>query len=193
MTARLSVTVAASLGLHVAALAGISALPPVAGQGSLGGTSPGRATLTVFFHETAERPDTRAADKPMRPQAGRSARTRPRAAVPADVYYPADQLDERPQVRAHVEPQFPQEAHVTEGRLRLHLYIGTDGAVEKVDIREAMPPDIFDRAALAAFSAARFTAGKKGGVPVKSRLTIEVLFGAPAPLTQSAAAFGAPR
>ena len=99
----------------------------------------------------------------------------------ASIYYPASQLDQRPQIKVHIEPAFPHDAAVSSGRVVLRLYIGEQGEVEKMAIVEAEPPGAFEKSALDAFAAARFSPGIKTGVPVKSLVTIELLFGAPAP------------
>ncbi len=96
-------------------------------------------------------------------------------------YHPAYLLDERPQVRALVEPVFPPGAPVESGRVLVHLYIGADGRVEEVVIADAQPPGVFEQAAAKAFAAAKFTPGKVRGESVKAYLAIEVLFGAPLP------------
>ena len=97
----------------------------------------------------------------------------------APIYFPADQLDQRPLIKVHVEPAFPRGAAVSSGRVVLRLYVGEQGEVDKITVVSAEPPGVFEESAVEAFFAARFIPGRKGGVPVRSLLTIEVLFGAP--------------
>jgi TonB family protein len=99
----------------------------------------------------------------------------------APMYYPVNQLDQRPLIKIHVEPAFPRGAAAPNGRVVLRLYIGEQGEVEKMAIVEAEPPGAFEKSALDAFAEARFTPGIKNGAPVRCLMTIEVLFGAPAP------------
>jgi protein TonB len=99
----------------------------------------------------------------------------------APVYYPVNQLEQRPLIKVHVEPVFPPGAPASSGRVVLRLYIGGQGEVEKISIVAAEPPGAFEKSALDAFAAARFTPGIRNGAPVRSLVTIEVLFGAPAP------------
>ena len=99
----------------------------------------------------------------------------------APMYYPANQLDQRPLIKTHVEPAFPRDSAAPNGRVVLRLYIGEQGEVEKMAIVEAEPPGAFEKSALDAFAEARFTPGIKNGAPVRCLMTIEVLFGAPAP------------
>jgi outer membrane biosynthesis protein TonB len=72
----------------------------------------------------------------------------------------------------------------------LHLYINEQGSVDEVAIVESDPPGVFEAAVAEAFGPARFRPGRKGGVTVKSRMAIEVLFGHPAPIGPSAAIQG---
>ena len=97
-------------------------------------------------------------------------------------YYPVSQLDQRPQIAAQIEPEFPSGATAARGRVLLRLYVGAQGEVEKIAVLEADPSGAFEKSALDAFAAARFAPGIKNGVPVRSLLTIEVLFGEPAPV-----------
>jgi periplasmic protein TonB len=109
------------------------------------------------------------------------------------VYHPATELHERPLIRTHVEPQFPGGATVPQGRVVLRLFIGDDGSVDEVRVDAAEPQGVFGTAAAQAFAGATFTPGKIGGKPVKSLMTIEVLFGAPVPLDPQGASFAMPR
>jgi TonB family protein len=112
--------------------------------------------------------------------------------VRPSAYYPAKLLDERPQVRVHVEPAFPIEATVASGRVRLDLYIGTDGRVEELVISDAEPRGVFEQAAAQAFALAQFTPGKIRGHAVRTVLSVEVLFGLPVPMPASYVAADAP-
>ena len=99
----------------------------------------------------------------------------------APVYYTANQLDQRPQIKLHIEPVFPPGAAVSSGRVVLRLYISEQGEVEKMVVVSAEPPGLFEKSALDAFAAARYTPGMKNGGPVPSLIALEVLFGAPVP------------
>lgn len=191
MIRRLAAAASTSLALHGAALAGLSALPYALGRLDTG--LPGGRMLNVTLKEAARPAPPPLAGEPQTMKAAVPAAGPARRAMPGPVYYRLSELDERPRVRVHVEPRFPALAPVPEGRVRLDLFVGEDGAVERLEVTGAEPAGVFEQAALDAFAAARFTPGKKGGLPVKSRLGIEVLFGLPAPLTQEAAAFAAPR
>jgi protein TonB len=109
----------------------------------------------------------------------------PEGIVPPASYYPAHLLDERPQIRTHVEPAFPAAAPVPSGRVRLRLYIGEDGRVEQIAVMQSDPPGVFEASATAAFAGAQFTPGKVRGSAVKSQMTIELFFGSPVPLADS--------
>jgi hypothetical protein len=92
-------------------------------------------------------------------------------------YLSVEELDERPQIRSHVEPAFPLDANAPAGRVVLRLLIGEAGAVDKAVVVQADPPGPFEVAAVEAFAPARFSPGRKGGVAVKSALTLELKFG----------------
>jgi len=63
----------------------------------------------------------------------------------------------------------------------LRLYVNVSGEVDAVGIESAEATGAFADAARAAFAAARYYPGIKDGVPVKSLVRIEVLFGLPPP------------
>ena len=96
-------------------------------------------------------------------------------------YFTAEELDRRPLIQSHVEPQFPALALAPTGRVVLRLYVGEDGRVERIAVESGDPTGAFEAAARAAFGPARFLPGMKGGVAVKAMLRIEVLFGSPHP------------
>ena len=96
-------------------------------------------------------------------------------------YYAAHELDRRPQILSHVEPQFPALALVPTGRVVLRLYIDEGGGVDAVAAESADRTGAFEAAAREAFAAARFLPGIKDGVPVKALIRVEVLFGSPHP------------
>jgi protein TonB len=97
----------------------------------------------------------------------------------APIYYPANQLEQRPLIKTRVEPEFPPDAAALNGRIVLRLYIGEQGEVEKMAIIEAEPPGEFEKSTLEAFAAARYTPGIKDGAPVRSLVTIEILYHMP--------------
>ena len=147
------------------------------------------APLPPVVPEARAEPTTRDAEPP-RATAGRAPRSATsgdetvverRAAAssrttPEPEYLAASRLDPGPKLLDDVEPAYPPEAGVTEGRVVLRLLIGATGAVDEVTVVRAAPSGVFDRAAIAAFSAARFSPGRMLGVPVKSQITIEVHF-----------------
>jgi TonB family protein len=94
-------------------------------------------------------------------------------------YYPAGELERKPQILDQVEPRFPPGATAETGRVVLRLYIGEKGNVEEIVVMKAEPDASFGTAAAEAFAAARFLPGMKSGAPVRSLLLIEALFGVP--------------
>jgi TonB family protein len=112
--------------------------------------------------------------------AGASSAPQPSAPVPTvppeSDYLASSRLDPRPQLLEEVEPIYPPEAGLTEGSVVLRLLISRSGAVDEVTVVRSRPQGVFDRSAVAAFSAARFSPGMVLGVPVKSQMTLEVHF-----------------
>jgi protein TonB len=98
------------------------------------------------------------------------------AAVPH--YWRASQLDVRPQVKTHVMPEYPREiVSGTRGRVVLEIYLSATGTPDRVRVVKAEPPGRFEKSAVKAFTAARFTPGLRKGKPVPALLRIEVTYG----------------
>lgn len=189
--ARLGVAVGASLSIHGTGLALLDGLPLGLGEAT-SSTTLGADPLRVSLRALPARDPGVIAGR--RAQPARPVAKAARGTPPVPVYYPVRELDERPLVRTHVEPQFPSGVLEGERRIALELYIGADGTVEQIAILSPGPHGAFEDAALKAFSAAQFTPGRKSGIPVRSRMALEVLFGEPVPLAPGrAAAFSAPR
>ena len=129
-----------------------AAMQPAAQRPPQGGTAPKAAS-------SASRPSAPATGLP-----------------PAPDYFASSRLDPGPQLLEDVEPVYPPEAGLTEGSVVLRLLIGKSGTVDQVTVVRSHPKGVFDRSAVAAFSAARFSPGRVLGAPVKSQLTIEVHF-----------------
>jgi protein TonB len=93
-------------------------------------------------------------------------------------YYLPNELDARPQIRTHINPEYPKaaaEKGIT-AALTLRIFIDEQGRVENVVAPGKSAADPFVAAAVAAFGAATYTPGIKDGKPVKSLLLIEVSF-----------------
>jgi len=179
---RIPVALGASLLLHGAALALVERLPhgwqpaaPAAGRWDA-------AALQVRVLPPRSG-DTAARVARPRVAAGARDSLAPAPGVLAPPWYlPADELDERPLIRSHVEPVFPPFAPAAGGRVVLRLLINEAGVVDEGVVVRADPAGVFDAAAVEAFATARFTPGRKHGVAVNSALTLELRFGEAMPL-----------
>jgi protein TonB len=103
-------------------------------------------------------------------------------AVADSRHYPANELDVRPGIKVRVNPAYPARAarENVSGKAVLRLYIGADGAVERVEVERATPPGYgFEESAASAFSGARFSPAMKDGKRVRALMRIEVSFDAP--------------
>jgi TonB family protein len=75
-----------------------------------------------------------------------------------------------------IEPTFPDEAGLQHGIVVLRLLINEFGVVDQAAVVRAVPKGLFEKSAVEAFAAARFSPGMLSGLPVKSQVTIEVEF-----------------
>ena len=93
-------------------------------------------------------------------------------------WYLARQVDKQPKAIGLIEPVYPEQAkrRDIEGTLKLMLKIDDLGRVLSAEVVEATPPDVFDKAALAAFRDARFSPAMKDGQPVRYQAYIRVDF-----------------
>ncbi len=101
--------------------------------------------------------------------------------LPIDIdtnWYLARQVDVHPKAIGKIEPAYPEEAKRgnIEGTLKLMLKIDDLGRVQSVEVVEAMPPGVFDAAAVAAFASARFQPALKDGRPVRYQAYMRVDF-----------------
>lgn len=186
MRTELAAALGASAALHAAAFAALEQLPRGWQAAAAPGDGSSAAALRVSLTPVPPSPPAQEGLQP--PLAGPAAQKGERrkapalpGAVPPYGYYPAHLLDERPQVRVHVEPAFPPGAPES-GRVKLQLFIDADGRVEEIVVIESEPQGVFEYAAAQAFAPARFTPGRFRGEAVKSLMAIEVLFGLPTPL-----------
>lgn len=100
-----------------------------------------------------------------------------RAALEAKMApYRAGGMDPGPVPLGEIDPEYPEAAGKRQGIVRLTLLINEEGIVDEAIVVYSRPAAMFDDAAVTAFSQARFTPGKFMGIPVKSRLTVEVEF-----------------
>ena len=105
----------------------------------------------------------------------------PAAAITSAVdltYYSARDVDVQPRALREIVPDYPVDANRQRlsGKLRLQLKLEADGRVSDIEIVSANPPDVFDESALKAFRHARFAPAQKGGLPVRARVLIEVVY-----------------
>jgi Gram-negative bacterial TonB protein C-terminal len=198
LDARIPVALGISLLLHLAAVALVERLPRgwQSGGGDWGQWSPGALQARLQIADPVE--TLAPAPKARESRSPRRTTDLPAGVLALPEYLPAEELDERPLIRNAVNPQFPPDAPVSRGIVVLELRINESGAVDEVVAQSAVPPGVFESAARAAFAPALFTPGRKDGVAVKSRVSIELRFGqSPAATAQAPeqglALFQAPR
>lgn len=93
-------------------------------------------------------------------------------------WYLARQVDKHPKAIGVIEPAYPEQAkrRNLEGSLKLMLKIDDMGRVLSAEVVEAVPPGVFDEAALAAFRDARFHPAIRDGRPVRYEAYMRVEF-----------------
>lgn len=100
-----------------------------------------------------------------------------RAALEAKMApYRGSGLEPGPVPLGDIDPEYPEAAGKRKGIVRLTLLVNEEGIVDEAIVVYSRPAAMFDEAAVKAFSQARFSPGKFMGIPVKSRLTVEVEF-----------------
>ena len=105
----------------------------------------------------------------------------PVALLPQAHYFPTNELDTRPGIMVHINPEYPVGALAEgiTGSAVIRIYISETGEVDDVVALSGKPPGVFEESAVRAFRLARFSPGAKGGIPVKAYATLEVLFDLP--------------
>lgn len=100
----------------------------------------------------------------------------PDAPQPTSTYVDESLLTARPSVSGDILIPFPPDAPEGVFKATLKLYIDEHGSVQQVDVEEISIPEPLANAAISAFKAARFAPGEVNGAPVKSTLSIEIVF-----------------
>jgi periplasmic protein TonB len=95
---------------------------------------------------------------------------------PAPDYFFTSKLQISPQPLSAVEPEFPDRLGKQSGVVTLRILINESGVVDNVAVVDATPVGVFEDSALAAWGRANFAPGRIAGKPVKSQVTIEVVF-----------------
>ncbi len=97
----------------------------------------------------------------------------PTPAAPAD----KKQVVHPPRQTYAPEPKFPKNERKAghQGTVVLVLIVGPDGLPRDIEVSRALSPE-FDQAAIDAVQKWKFSPATKGGIPVATRVTVEVSF-----------------
>ena len=138
--------------------------------GSDGGRTPGE-----------DRPDgrqTRGKDRPAATQRSRPPASELMAAPFDPTYYPARELDAYPALLRPLAIRYPERALAEQrgGRVLVMLRLSASGKIDEAAVVEAAPEGYFEAAALDALKHAAFSAARRNGMPVRSRVLINVSF-----------------
>jgi len=182
---RMAAAAVLSLALHVGALQSLG----------LGGTGTGasssevsvepvlRVRLTSPAPAPAQRSSTApaqqvadATNKPEPPPKEKPSSAGPSGIIPVPRYYLTSELEQRPTPLKPIDPTYPgmlqSERHV----VILQLFINEHGSVDEVKILGGDTEGAFEQSARTAFANARFSPGRRDGVPVGTQMKIEVTF-----------------
>ncbi len=89
----------------------------------------------------------------------------------------------RPMLLAPLNFSYPPNTRMQSGRVRVRLLLDERGAIEEVRAVAAIPPGLFEQAAVEVVRKGRYAPAAAGSVPVRSYLFLEVSYG-PGPLGQ---------
>jgi TonB family protein len=93
-------------------------------------------------------------------------------------YYPARELDVYPALLVPLSIVYPERASAEDraGRALIMVLIDARGYVTDVTVMEADPPGYFEDAARKTLDHAAFSPGRRNGIPVRSRVLIQLSF-----------------
>ena len=170
---RVSAALALSAALHAVMLAGA---PVLSGAGPAPAARPAalQVRLVTADAPVAAQPSS-AAPKPRQAASGIKTGPQP-AAANAPRYWRASELDSKPIPLTPIEPATPAGAGGKTGRVLARVLINESGRADAVRVELSEPQAIFDDAVKAAFGAARYRPGMKGGRSVKSQMLVEITF-----------------
>lgn len=80
-----------------------------------------------------------------------------------------EMVDRSPRILVRIPPNYPAHAETSnlEGEVRMRLLVGLDGRVERVEVLQSRPVQVFDEAAKAAVLQWRFESARFRGRPVR--------------------------
>ena len=94
-------------------------------------------------------------------------------------YFPRAELSQPPMLLGEPQIRFPEEAAgelPRRGKVVVRVLVGSDGAVDRVEVATSTLPSAYQQEAVAAFTGLRFRPGSIDGVAVTSEARIEVVF-----------------
>lgn len=185
---RLQYALLASLGLHLAALAGAASFLEVPDHYLADARRGPRLEVTLV----AAAPPAFVIDAALRPMEAavaaysmRGARAYPEPGAPREaprlpsesLYYSPRDVDVRAAPLTDIVPINPDLSGQESGVVVLRLLINASGAVDYAMVARAVPERPFGSGLLKPFREARFSAARKNGLPVNSEMLIELRYG----------------
>lgn len=103
--------------------------------------------------------------------------------LPEPKYYALKELDSKPVMIGIIDTRPPElESYHQGGEIKIQIWIDEEGNVVKSQVVDSNLPQAFIDYTIASFSQARFKAGIKEGVPVRSVAKVVVQYAATSPL-----------
>lgn len=166
-----SAALALSAALHAVMLAGA---PTPSGAGA----APAAPDALQVRLAAADSPNDAAPPKaaPKAPAPAGAIKTTAQAGADRPRYWRASELDSKPVPLTPIEPAAPAGARGKPGRVLARVLINESGRADAVRVELSEPQAIFDDAVKAAFGAARYRPGIRGGRSVKSQMLVEITF-----------------
>lgn len=90
-------------------------------------------------------------------------------------YYPADKLTRMPEAVGTFDVQPPPGGDTgLSGKVTIRIWIGANGAIDRLRVMDSGLPQAYAEAAISAFEKLRFRPGEIGGVPVRAWVDVVI-------------------
>jgi TonB family protein len=187
---RLAAALGVSAGIHLLIVLTVVPVSPMGGAvpridvltvslvADRGDETGGRANDAVSATSTSTRQTRDASARSTSPEPAATPRPQLTLAATATRYYPTSEVDVPAQVLNDALLRYPPDAYEQgiEGKVVLRIYIGADGAIDEIKLKDAVPSGVFENAALEAAWQLRYSPALKDGRPVPNVRTVAIVF-----------------
>jgi len=127
--------------------------------------------------QTQDAPGTRSEGKSAVPGAAASGGTSDAIPLLPPIAPGGREPPRRPTLLAPLNFSYPPNTRMQNGRIRVRILLDDKGEVEEMRVVAAVPPGVFDHAAMQILRKGRYGPGYAGPVPVRTFLYMELTFG----------------